>query len=104
MFTGRSSSICSVKPSAVLTFITTIICTCLQQAVVNFRLLVAGDSVILFFAPEDTIQSCSDQLVSTDIGVVLHSEGVSPSFQSGNSEGLFSSKPPAAVMFVSSDR
>lgn len=67
------------------------------------RLLLAGDSVILFFAPEDTIQSCSDQLVSTDIGVVLSSEGVSPLFQSRNSEGLFSSKWPAAVMFVSSD-
>lgn len=72
--------------------------------VVNFRLLFAGDSVILFFAPEDTIQSCSDQLVSGDIGVVLSSEGASPLFESGNSEGLFSSKLPAAIMFVSSDR
>ncbi|XP_058206439.1 uncharacterized protein LOC131319963 isoform X3 [Rhododendron vialii] len=67
------------------------------------RLLFAGDSVILFFAPEDTIQSCLDQLVSGDIGVVLSSEGASPLFESGNSEGLFSSKLPAAIMFVSSD-
>ncbi|KAI8565269.1 hypothetical protein RHMOL_Rhmol03G0245800 [Rhododendron molle] len=67
------------------------------------RLLFAGDSVILFFAPEDTIQICSDQLVSGDIGVVLSSEGASPLFESGNSEGLFSSKLPAAIMFVSSD-
>ncbi|KAE9464638.1 hypothetical protein C3L33_03476, partial [Rhododendron williamsianum] len=45
-----------------------------------------------------------DQLVSGDIGVVLSSEGASPLFESGNSEGLFSSKLPAAIMFVSSDR
>ncbi|KAL7230283.1 hypothetical protein ACSBR2_008729 [Camellia fascicularis] len=66
-------------------------------------LLVSGESVILLFASEDTIQSCSDVLVSGDRGVVLSSEGASPLFQSGNCVGSYLSKLPAAVTFVSSD-
>ncbi|KAF5930772.1 hypothetical protein HYC85_031645, partial [Camellia sinensis] len=66
-------------------------------------LLVSGESVILLFASEDTIQSCSDMLVSGDPGVVLSSEGASPLFHNGNCVGSYLSKLPAAVIFVSSD-
>lgn len=44
------------------------------------RLLVSGDSVVLLFAPEDIVQSCSDLLVSLDAGVILSSQGVAPFF------------------------
>ncbi|XP_057464197.1 uncharacterized protein LOC130753977 isoform X2 [Actinidia eriantha] len=67
------------------------------------RLLLVGDSVILLFVPEDTVQSCLDLLVSGDIGVVLSSQGVSPLFQSGSSGGSYLPKLPAAVVFASSD-
>ncbi|GFZ15955.1 hypothetical protein Acr_25g0003640 [Actinidia rufa] len=66
-------------------------------------LLLVGDSVILLFVPEDTVQSCLDLLVSGDIGVVLSSQGVSPLFQSGSSGGSYLPKLPAAVIFASSD-
>ncbi|CAL5323531.1 unnamed protein product [Camellia sinensis] len=66
-------------------------------------LLVSGESVILLFASEDTIQSCSDMLVPGDPGVVLSSEGASPLFHNGNCVGSYLSKLPAAVIFVSSD-
>ncbi|XP_059434111.1 uncharacterized protein LOC132167222 [Corylus avellana] len=67
------------------------------------RLLVSGDSVILLFAPEETIQSCADSLVSADAGVILSSQGVAPYFQSGKSGGLSLFKLPAAVVLASSD-
>ncbi|KAK9271497.1 hypothetical protein L1049_001856 [Liquidambar formosana] len=67
------------------------------------RLLVSGDSVILLFAPEDTIQSCSDLLVSADAGVILSSQGVAPLFQTGNSGGQNLFKLPAAIILASSD-
>ncbi|PSS04568.1 Phosphoenolpyruvate carboxykinase [Actinidia chinensis var. chinensis] len=67
------------------------------------RLLLVGDSVILLFVPEDTVQSCLDLLVSWDIGVVLSSQGVSPLFQSGSSGGSYLPKLPAAVILASSD-
>ncbi|KAL7003823.1 hypothetical protein U1Q18_004967 [Sarracenia purpurea var. burkii] len=66
-------------------------------------LLVTGDWMILLFTTEDTILSCSDLLISRDIGIILSSEGVSPLFQSGNSGGSYPSKLPIAVIFVSSD-
>ncbi|KAK0591476.1 hypothetical protein LWI29_002628 [Acer saccharum] len=68
------------------------------------RVLVSGDSVILLFAPEDTIQSCADQLVSADAGVVLSSQGVAPLFPTGNSNSPNLFKLPAAVILASSDR
>ncbi|KAE8077501.1 hypothetical protein FH972_016060 [Carpinus fangiana] len=67
------------------------------------RLLVSGDSVILLFAPEETIQSCADSLVSADAGVILSSQGVAPYFQSGKVGGLNLFKLPAAVVLASSD-
>lgn len=67
------------------------------------RLLVSGDSVILLFAPEDIVQSCSDLLVSLDAGVILSSQGVAPFFQTGNSSGPNLYKLPAAVILASSD-
>jgi hypothetical protein len=65
---------------------------------------VSGDSVILLFAPEETIQSCADSLVSADAGVILSSQGVAPYFQSGKVGGLNLFKLPAAVVLASSDR
>ncbi|KAJ0013308.1 hypothetical protein Pint_20993 [Pistacia integerrima] len=67
------------------------------------RLLVLADSVILLFAPEDTIQSCANVLVSADAGVILSSQGIAPLFQTGNSGGPDIFKLPAAVVFASSD-
>ncbi|KAK4572215.1 hypothetical protein RGQ29_030589 [Quercus rubra] len=67
------------------------------------RLLVSGDSVILLFASEKTIQSCKDSLVSADAGVILSSQGVAPFFQSGKSSGSNLFKLPAAVILGSSD-
>lgn len=69
-----------------------------------FRLLVSGDSVILLFASEDLVQSCSDLLESVDAGVILSSQGVAPFFQTGNSSGPNLYKMPAAVIFATSDR
>nr|XP_023894695.1 uncharacterized protein LOC112006622 [Quercus suber] len=67
------------------------------------RLLVSGDSVILLFASEETIQRCKDSLVSADAGVILSSQGVAPFFQSGKSSGSNLFKLPAAVILGSSD-
>ncbi|KAF3952012.1 hypothetical protein CMV_022388 [Castanea mollissima] len=67
------------------------------------RLLVSGDSVILLFASEETIQRCTDSLVSADAGVILSSQGVAPFFQSGKSSGSNLFKLPAAVILGSSD-
>ncbi|KAL5769984.1 hypothetical protein ACOSP7_014138 [Xanthoceras sorbifolium] len=67
------------------------------------RLLASSDSVILLFAPEDTIQSCADQLVSADAGVVLSSQGIVPLFPTGNSNSPDLFKLPAAVILASYD-
>ncbi|XP_057970052.1 uncharacterized protein LOC131159301 isoform X2 [Malania oleifera] len=67
------------------------------------RLLVSGDSVILLFAPEDIIQSCSDSLVSADAGVVLTPQGVAPFFHTGDSTSPNLFKLPAAVILATSD-
>lgn len=72
--------------------------------VANFRLLVSGDSVVLLFAPYQTVQSCTESLVSPDAGVILSAEGVAPYFQSGKSGGTNVFKLPAAVIFACSDR
>ncbi|XP_052181470.1 uncharacterized protein LOC127794435 [Diospyros lotus] len=65
-------------------------------------LLVSANSVVLLFAPEVTMQSCLDLLVSRD-GVILSSEGVSPLFQSGISGKSYLSKLPDAIIFASFD-
>ncbi|XP_042476216.1 uncharacterized protein LOC122057911 [Macadamia integrifolia] len=67
------------------------------------RLLVSGESVILLFAPEDTLQSCSDLLVSADAGVILSSQGVAPFFQTRDSGSPNLFKLPAAVVLASVD-
>ncbi|XP_043695875.1 uncharacterized protein LOC122646390 [Telopea speciosissima] len=67
------------------------------------RLLVSGETVILLFAPEDTLQSCSDFLVSADAGVILSSQGVAPLFQTGDSGAPNLFKLPAAVILASAD-
>ncbi|KAF5450647.1 hypothetical protein F2P56_030979 [Juglans regia] len=67
------------------------------------RLLASGDSVVLLFAPYQTIESCTESLVSADAGVILSSEGVAPYFQSGKSGGTNLFKLPAAVILASSD-
>ncbi|XP_043716839.1 uncharacterized protein LOC122664881 [Telopea speciosissima] len=67
------------------------------------RLLVSGESVILLFAPEDDLQSCSDLLVSADAGVILSSQGVAPLFQTGDSGSPNLFKLPAAVVLASVD-
>lgn len=64
----------------------------------------SGDSVILLFAPEDTIQSCSDLLVSADAGLILSSQGVAPLFHTGVSGTPNLYKLPAAVILASADR
>ncbi|MQM21357.1 hypothetical protein Taro_054396 [Colocasia esculenta] len=54
---------------------------------VSARPLAFGDSLVLLFASEDTIKSCSDlhgNLISADAGVVLCSYGVTPFFQTGD--------------------
>ncbi|KAB1205316.1 Actin-related protein 8 [Morella rubra] len=68
------------------------------------RLLEYGDSVLLLFAPDEAIQSCSDSFVSADAGVILSAEGVAPYFQSPKSGGSNLFKLPAAVVLASSDR
>ncbi|KAK2999959.1 hypothetical protein RJ639_024084, partial [Escallonia herrerae] len=68
----------------------------LHGIVVNFRLLVSGDSLILLFAPEDIVQSCSDLLVSTIAGVFHRCF-------TGKFEGRHLFKLPAAVILASSD-
>ncbi|PON77561.1 Phosphoenolpyruvate carboxykinase, ATP-utilizing [Parasponia andersonii] len=67
------------------------------------RLLVIRDSVVLLFAPENTIKSCADKLVSADAGVILSSLGAVTLFQNGSSVGSNLVKAPAAVIVASSD-
>ncbi|XAR52071.1 Phosphoenolpyruvate carboxykinase (GTP) [Bertholletia excelsa] len=66
-------------------------------------LLVFGDSMVILFAPEDVIQSCSYLLVSADTGIILSSQGVSPLFAGGKAGESYLLKFPNAVVFVSSD-
>ncbi|KAH8491550.1 hypothetical protein H0E87_023611 [Populus deltoides] len=67
-------------------------------------LLVSGNSVIVIFAPEDTIQTCAGKLVSADAGVILSSHGVVPYFQTRNSGEPGSFKFPSSIVFATSDR
>ncbi|KAH0469705.1 hypothetical protein IEQ34_001263 [Dendrobium chrysotoxum] len=70
------------------------------------RILVSGNSVILLFAPEDTIKSSSDlhgTLLSMDVGVVLSSHGVMPFFQTKDRTVPNVLKMPAAIIFASAD-
>lgn len=73
--------------------------------IINFRLLVFGDSVVLLFAPEDIIQSCAVFLISRDAGVILSSEGVMPFFRFGdtNTNGPNLYKLPSAIVLITSD-
>lgn len=70
----------------------------------NFRLLVSDDSVILLLAPEDIIQSCAAQLVSTDAGVILSSQDAAPYFPVKNYSAPSLFKFPVGVVLVTSDR
>lgn len=67
----------------------------------SFRLLATGDSVVLLFAPEGIIKSCSDLLVSRDIGAVLSSGCASPLFAHGKLGQSHLPKLPAASVIVS---
>ncbi|KAH9784117.1 phosphoenolpyruvate carboxykinase (ATP) [Citrus sinensis] len=67
------------------------------------RVLVSGDSVILLFAPEDTIQRCANLLVSADAGVIVSSHGVAPLFQTGDSGGPYTFKLPTVAILASCD-
>ena len=69
----------------------------------NFRFLVIGHSVVLLFAPESSIKSCADKLVSVNAGVILFSEGAATLFQDGSSGGSNVCNNPAAVILASSD-
>ncbi|KAG6750917.1 hypothetical protein POTOM_045432 [Populus tomentosa] len=69
----------------------------------EFWILVSGDSVIVIFAPEDTIQTCAGKLVSADAGVILSSQGVVPYFQIRNSGEPGSFKFPSTIVFATSD-
>ncbi|GMN44157.1 hypothetical protein TIFTF001_013353 [Ficus carica] len=66
------------------------------------RLFVIGESMVLFFASENTIKRCADKLVSSNAGVVLSSQGVTTLFQDGTYCGSNLFKSPAAVIFASS--
>ncbi|GMH28185.1 hypothetical protein Nepgr_030028 [Nepenthes gracilis] len=67
------------------------------------RLLGSGDSIILLFAAEDIVKSCSGQLVSADAGVILTSHDVAPFFQTGNSNPRNLCRLPAALILAYSD-
>ncbi|KAL6127369.1 hypothetical protein ACLB2K_075410 [Fragaria x ananassa] len=67
------------------------------------RLLVFGDSVVLLFAPEDTIKGCGDPFVPGDVGVILSSEGVVPLFESSSSGSSNMFKLPAAAVLATFD-
>ncbi|CAL9043674.1 unnamed protein product [Musa banksii] len=70
------------------------------------RLLVSGDSVILLFAPEDTIKKCAElfkSLVSVDTGVILSSHGTAPFFQTKDSAASNLLKKPSSVIFATAD-
>lgn len=75
----------------------------LHYKVANFRLLVFGDSVVLLFAPEDTIKGCGDPFVPGDVGVILSSEGVAPLFESSSSGSSNIFKLPAAAVLATFD-
>lgn len=60
--------------------------------------------MVLLFAPENTIKSCANRLVSADAGVVLSSQGAGTLFQDRSSGGSNLFKAPAAVILASSDR
>lgn len=75
----------------------------LHCKVANFRLLVFGDSVVLLFAPEDTIKGCGDPFVPGDVGVILSSEGVAPLFESSSSGSSNIFKLPAAAVLATFD-
>ncbi|XP_068635172.1 uncharacterized protein [Aristolochia californica] len=66
------------------------------------RLLFSGDSLILVFAPESTIQSCSD-LHKFDTDIVLSSHGVAPLFRSRDPSAPNLYKLPDAVIFAAAD-
>ncbi|KAF8044428.1 hypothetical protein BT93_A2422 [Corymbia citriodora subsp. variegata] len=67
------------------------------------RLLVHGFNAVLLFAPEATIQSCKDQLVSADAGVIVSSEGTALLFPTRYSNGPNVYKIPVAIVLASSD-
>ncbi|KMZ66479.1 Phosphoenolpyruvate carboxykinase (ATP) [Zostera marina] len=70
------------------------------------RILSSGDCPILLFAPEKTIQICSElhkNLTCNDAGVVLSSYGSAPFFHTGDSDLKFQMTTPSSVVFASSD-
>ncbi|KMZ58986.1 Phosphoenolpyruvate carboxykinase (ATP), partial [Zostera marina] len=70
------------------------------------RILSSGDCPILLFAPEKTIQICSElhkNLTCNDAGVVLSSYGSAPFFHRGDSDLKFQMTTPSSVVFASSD-
>ncbi|KAI4354189.1 hypothetical protein L6164_003081 [Bauhinia variegata] len=67
------------------------------------RILVSGGSVIILFAPEDTIQSCADSLISPDAGIILSPQVVAPLFQARKAGGSNLFKLPTAIVFACSD-
>ncbi|OMO50481.1 Phosphoenolpyruvate carboxykinase, ATP-utilizing, partial [Corchorus capsularis] len=67
------------------------------------RLLVSGDSVALFFASDNAIQSCADLLVSADVGVVLSPDGVAPLFQTNKLSDVNLYNMPSAVIIATFD-
>ncbi|WOL06312.1 hypothetical protein Cni_G15044 [Canna indica] len=70
------------------------------------RLLVLGESVILLFAPEHTIRSCSELqkvLTSMDSGVTLSSHGAAPFFLTKHSSASDVLKKPTSTIFVMAD-
>ncbi|KAJ1702871.1 hypothetical protein LUZ63_002650 [Rhynchospora breviuscula] len=73
---------------------------------VSGRLLVLHDSVNLFFAPEEIIKSIGgiqENLISSDTGTVIFSDGSAPFFASKCSIPPSILKKPASVILVSSD-
>eukprot|EP01018_Ginkgo_biloba_P035885 Gb_00602 [translate_table: standard] len=69
-------------------------------------LLVHGESVVLLFAPEKTVQSCAalhKTLVQKGAGVALSPDGVATLFQSNDSQVPNLFKLPSSVIFFSAD-
>ncbi|KAG9454506.1 hypothetical protein H6P81_007410 [Aristolochia fimbriata] len=66
------------------------------------RLLFSGDSLMLVFAQESTIKSCSD-LREFDTDIVLSSQGVAPLFRSRDPSAPNLYKLPDAIVFASAD-
>ncbi|KAL2921449.1 Phosphoenolpyruvate carboxykinase [Bienertia sinuspersici] len=67
------------------------------------RILELEDLVVLLFAPEDFIQSFSNQFVSADTGVILSSQGVAPFFRTNVSNAPSLYKFPAVLILACSD-